>query len=85
MNENLATLILCALQELNRIVENACNILMHVVFQMITLILYAFILKVVFTVISSTVDDVGDSSLAELLLVAGYKVTAQVQEVIQNF
>lgn len=85
MNENLATLILCALQEFNSIVENACDILVHVIFQMITLILDALVLKVVFTVISRTVDDVGDSSLTELLLVAGYKVTAQVQEVIQNF
>lgn len=74
MNKHLATFILGRLDEFNGVIEHALDIFMHVVLQVIALILDAFINEVVLTVVRSTVDNVGDAHLSQLLLVSGHQV-----------
>ena len=42
------------------------------------------IFVVVFTVVCSTVDDVGDADILESLSVLGNEVTAQIEEVVDD-
>lgn len=66
------------------IVEDALDLLSHMIFQMVVFIRQLSV-KVVSTVICSTVNDMGDAIFLEDLLILSDKITAEIEEVIDDF
>lgn len=84
VHQDFATFVLRSLDELYCVVEDACDVFVNVVFQMIALVLDAFIFEVVLTVVCRAVDDVRDASLLDLSLISCHQVTRKVQEVVED-
>lgn len=60
--------------EVDCVIENALNVLMRVVFEMISLVFYPHLLVVVQTIIRWTIDHVGDSILFKNFMVFGNEI-----------
>lgn len=58
---------------------------MDVVFQMISLVLNSFVLKVILAIVGCTINNVSDTDLPQLLLIPRHQVTCQIQEAIEYF
>jgi hypothetical protein len=65
MNINTAILLSCFFHELNGVIENTFYAFAYMIFKMVIFINYSFILEVRFTIISSTVYNMSDTSFLE--------------------
>ena len=72
------------LNETDRIIKDALYLLSNVIFQVILLVLER-VPVIVGTIVSSTIDDMGDTKAAKDLVVLGDKVAAEVQEIVNDF
>lgn len=75
---------LSRLYELDRIVENAGNVLCHVISQMVRLVDDSIFLHVVFREIGRAVDNMGNSDLGESFFISSDEVGAKIHEIIDN-
>ena len=71
-------------QEIDCIVEDTCDILTIVIFQVIALVFDPLFLVVVITVICRAVDHMSDAKVLKDLSITSDKVTTKVQEVVDN-
>lgn len=73
----------CLLNESDRIIKDALNLLSYVILQVIFLV-FECIPVIVRTIVSSTIDNMGDAKAFEDLLVLGDKVASEVQEIVYD-
>eukprot|EP00353_Schmidingerella_taraikaensis_P013074 CAMPEP_0185572040 /NCGR_PEP_ID=MMETSP0434-20130131/4028_1 /TAXON_ID=626734 ORGANISM="Favella taraikaensis, Strain Fe Narragansett Bay" /NCGR_SAMPLE_ID=MMETSP0434 /ASSEMBLY_ACC=CAM_ASM_000379 /LENGTH=85 /DNA_ID=CAMNT_0028187741 /DNA_START=1129 /DNA_END=1386 /DNA_ORIENTATION=- len=71
-------------QKLDSIVEDAGDVLAHVVLQMVALVDNAHVLVVVVGVVSGAVDDVRDADVLEGLRVLSDQIATKVKEVVDD-
>ena len=72
MNVDLAALISTILDELDGIIENASDVFLVMIFQMVTLINNAFVFVIITAVIGSGIDDVSEATVFKYLSISGH-------------
>ena len=82
MNVDLPALIPAIFNELDRIVENASDVFLVMILQMVALINNASVFVIVTAEVGSGVDDVSEAMVFENLGISSHKIATQVHEVI---